>query len=357
MGGRKAPVKTKATTEAASKTSKRQKQDAAPPPAQVEEESGDDEDEAAAETNPFQRLFPSAIRLQPDENGKFHYRDGTLMNFQDMNRMNDEFLLKTDLHRSTSAIATFPIAAAELKSKVKLPLKYVGTAASFEETDPANRKYEHVPMVRNNVATLQFRAKFTANKFNMQRYLLLVPAMSTKDEAEYKSDRIAFLTKMMLPANLKSRKWWICDGANRWQICKDLLYDANYAILDPSIPEQGCMRYATFQNEDVDAKNETSYMVCKSGIVQHLHMFCLHVGQDSNCWSNGGRWVRIQCSVCRHASLDEDTECGPKIRAGTAHCIDYVYNYFFIGGEQAEGGGGCMGTLHGRCCTGQGGRR
>jgi hypothetical protein len=335
MPPRKAPGKNKAAKDAAaSKASKRQKQEAAPatqPPA-VEEESDGDEDEAA-ETNPFQRLFPSAIRLQPDDKGKFQYRDGTTVNFQDMNRMNDEYLLKTDLHRATSPIATFPIAAADLQSKVKLPLKYVGTAASFEETEPTKRKYEHVPMVRNNVATLQFLAKFTTNKFNMQRYLMLVPALSPKDEAEYKSDRIAFLTKMMLPANLKSRKWWICDGANRWQICKDLCYDAQYAILDPSIPEQGCMRYATFQNEDVDAKNETSYMVYKSGIVQQLHMFCLHVGQDSNCWSNGGRWVRIQGSVCRHASLDEDTECGPKIRAGTAHCIDYVYNYFFIGDE------------------------
>ena len=45
-------------------------------------------------------------------------------------------------------------------------------------------------------------------------------------------------------------------------------------------------------------------------------MFRIHVGQDSNCWSNGGRWVRIQGSVCRHAILDEDSECGPEIRAG-----------------------------------------
>jgi hypothetical protein len=72
----------------------------------VEEESGDDESDIV-EANPFQRLFPSRIRLQPDENGRFVYRDGSVMNFKDMNRMNDEFLLKTDLSVTMSSIATF----------------------------------------------------------------------------------------------------------------------------------------------------------------------------------------------------------------------------------------------------------
>ena len=75
----------------------------------------------------------------------------------------------------------------------------------------------------------------------------------------------------------------------------------------------------------------------KSGIVQQLHMFRIHVGQDSNCWSNGGRWVRIQGSVCRHAILDEDSECGPKIRAGRCTaCKNALIMFtitFFIGGE------------------------
>jgi hypothetical protein len=226
----------------------------------VEEESGDDESDIV-EANPIQRLFPSQIRLQPNENGKFHYRDGSLMNFMDMNRMNDEFLLKTDLSLPTSSIATFRMSGQDLKTKVKLPLKFVGSPALFAETEHSKRKYDYMPMVRNNVATQQFKAKFIANKFNMQRFLLLVPALSVPEEEEYKTDRIAFLTRMMLPDNLKKRHWWICDGANRWQLCKDLLYDANYAILDPAIPEQGCMRYATFLNDDVDAKNETSYMV------------------------------------------------------------------------------------------------
>ena len=245
--------------EETSQASKRIRAEPAPTPDAAEDESGDDDDSGMK--NPFQRLFPSAIRLQPNESGKFYYRDGSVMNFKDMNRMNDEFLLKIDLNVTTSAIATFRITANDLKTKVKLPLKFVGSPALFEETDAAKRQYAYTPMVRNNVATLQFRQKFTMNKFNMQRYLLLVPALNDAEEAEYTNDRITFLTKMMLPESLKSRRWWICDGANRWQICKDMLYDANYAILDPAIPEQGCMRYATFQNDDVDAKNETSYMV------------------------------------------------------------------------------------------------
>jgi hypothetical protein len=46
-----------------------------------DEDDDEDEDYVA----PFQRLVPSAIRLQPDTTGRFHYRDGTRVNFDDMN--------------------------------------------------------------------------------------------------------------------------------------------------------------------------------------------------------------------------------------------------------------------------------
>ena len=214
-------------------------------------------------------IHASAIRLQPDSKGKFHYRDGSRVNFDDMNRMNEEYLLKVDPKNTASAIFTFRWSASDLKEKVRLPMKYVGTPASFKETPVEDHEYKHTALVRNNVAKQAFTRKFMQNKFNMQRYLLVVPVLSEAEDKEYVNNRVAFLTKMMQPAALRKRFWWICDGANRWQLCKTLDYDANLAILDPSIPEQGCMRYATFQNDDVDTKNETTYMVHA-----HTHM-CL----------------------------------------------------------------------------------
>lgn len=255
------PVKRKAAgPDPTAKKAKPQDASSTPSPAAAQSDNEDDDDDEDYKA-PFQRLYPSAIRLQPDDKGRFQYRDGTRVNFDDMNRMNEEYLLKVDPNNSASAIFTFRLSAKELKERVRLPMKYVGTPASFNEIPEKDHEYKHTALVRNNVAKQAFTKKFVQNKFNMQRYLLVVPVLSEAEDKEYVSSRVAFLHKMMQPAALKKRFWWICDGANRWQLCKTLDYEANLAILDPSIPEQGCMRYATFQNDDVDTKNETSYMV------------------------------------------------------------------------------------------------
>ena len=293
------------------------------PAVHSDDEDDEDDDEYVA---PFQRLYPSAIRLQPDSAGRFHYRDGTRVNFDDMNRMNDEYLLKVDPSNPTSAIFTFRLSAKDLKEKVRLPMKYVGTPASFKHTPVKDHEYKHTALVRNNVAKQAFARKFMQNKFNMQRYLLVVPVLSEAEEKEYVANRATFLTKMMAPTALRKRFWWICDGANRWQLCKNLDYEANLAILDPSIPEQGCMRYATFQNDDVDTKNETTYMVythvhtnthwCAALYIVLLLLFGCPLGQDPYCGPDARGRIQRQAAAEGDEVVDEHIECRPKIRAG-----------------------------------------
>lgn len=187
------------------------------------EAGGDDaeqEDESRPTGNVLLRLYPCPARVKPDSEGVLRYRDGTVVVMNNKTRMDQEYVLRENLYDVDSIVKVWPAVAAKGDlDRIKLPMMAVGSRTELEVKEPAKRPHKPRPLVRANTPKQEFLDKFRINKFSATEKILLVPILSVAEATEYLQNRVAFLTKMLLPDNMDKRTFWICDGATRWGIC------------------------------------------------------------------------------------------------------------------------------------------
>jgi hypothetical protein len=158
--------------------------------------------------------------VKPDSEGVLRYRDGTVVVMNNKTRMDQEYVLRENLYDVDSIVKVWPAVAAKGDlDRIKLPMMAVGSRTELEVKEPAKRPHKPRPLVRANTPKQEFLDKFRINKFSATEKILLVPILSVPEATEYLQNRVAFLTKMLLPDNMDKRTFWICDGATRWGIC------------------------------------------------------------------------------------------------------------------------------------------
>ena len=171
--------------------------------------------------NVLLRLYPCPARVTPDSEGTLRYRDGTIVEMNNKARMDQEYLLRDNIDDVDSVVKVWPAVATRADlDRIRLPMMAVGSRGDLEHKEPAKRPYKHRPLVRGNTPKQEFLDKFRINKFSATEKILVVPILTVAESTEYLQDRVAFLTQMLLPENMATRLFWICDGATRWGICK-----------------------------------------------------------------------------------------------------------------------------------------
>ena len=234
--------------------------------------SGKDEKEA-----PYDRLHPSTIRLPCNhkfEVAEEYKRAGGKENKEDegiggipQGALLHEYQLcaydpEADAFEEEAIRMKF---SAPVTKNLSLPNLAVGTAQDLKDQMESTIPRKVSGLVRGIHVSPEFKTLFHEERFSPSYSIIVVPYLSAEEEREYKENPIEF-NKKMCNKNRKwlsdpKRKFWVCDGATRFTLCKEFGYSLQCMFMHPRIPYHHACMLAIGSNEGTGhSHNETLFL-------------------------------------------------------------------------------------------------
>ena len=168
---------------------------------------------------PLQRLYPSAVRQQPDDAGTVaHPRSIERVNLEKapMAKLEEMYILST-----ANANVVKSVEFDDMKEYIALPAMAVGQASDLlaQKKNGVHWSYQQKPLVRGIHPNSDFEANLKNNKFSSTKAILVVPCLTVPEETQYLADPTKFRESMLLDSFFHKRYYWIVDGATRWTLC------------------------------------------------------------------------------------------------------------------------------------------